>query len=59
MLRHIWNLFAKSGSIWVARVKVNLLKKKEFLECRHSSELFLELEENSEAEGYCQTFLEV
>jgi hypothetical protein len=28
MLRHIWSLFAKSGSIWVAWVKINLLKKK-------------------------------
>jgi hypothetical protein len=30
MLRHIWSLFAKSGSIWVAWVKTNLLKKKSF-----------------------------
>jgi hypothetical protein len=28
MLRHVWSLFAKSGSIWVAWVKENLLKKK-------------------------------
>jgi hypothetical protein len=30
MLRHIWSLFARSGSIWVAWVKENLLKRKSF-----------------------------
>ena len=30
MLRHIWSLFAKFGSIWVAWVKINLLKKRVF-----------------------------
>lgn len=26
MIRHIWNLFAKSGSLWVALVRAYLLK---------------------------------
>ena len=30
MLRHIWSLFAKSSFIWIAWVKINLLKKKSF-----------------------------
>ena len=34
-----------------------MLKKKEFLECQNSSKLSLELEKDSEIEGYCQKFL--
>lgn len=30
MLRQIWNLFARSGSIWVARIKENMVKGKRF-----------------------------
>lgn len=30
ILEHIWNLFAKSGYLWVAWVKVNLLKGRSF-----------------------------
>ncbi|XP_059440872.1 uncharacterized protein LOC132173392 [Corylus avellana] len=30
MLRHIWSIFARSGSIWVAWVRENLLKRKSF-----------------------------
>ena len=30
MMRHIWSLFAKAGSLWVAWVKENLLKGKSF-----------------------------
>jgi hypothetical protein len=30
MLRHIWNLFARAGSLWVAWVKLHLLKGKSF-----------------------------
>jgi hypothetical protein len=30
MLRHIWNLFARSGSLWVAWIKENFLKKRSF-----------------------------
>jgi hypothetical protein len=30
MMRHIWNLFAKSGSLWVAWIKTNLLRGKSF-----------------------------
>ena len=30
MLRHIWNLFARAGSLWVAWVKIYLLKGKSF-----------------------------
>jgi hypothetical protein len=30
MLRHICSLFAKSGSIWVAWVKISILKNKSF-----------------------------
>jgi hypothetical protein len=30
MLRHVWSLFTRSGSIWVAWVKENMLKKKSF-----------------------------
>jgi hypothetical protein len=30
MLRHVWNLFARSGSIWVAWIKENILKNKSF-----------------------------
>jgi hypothetical protein len=26
VLRHVWNLFAKAGSLWVAWVRANLLK---------------------------------
>ena len=31
ILRHIWSLFARSGSLWVAWVKENFLKHKSFL----------------------------
>jgi hypothetical protein len=30
MLRHIWSLFARSSSLWVAWVKANYLKHKSF-----------------------------
>jgi hypothetical protein len=30
MLRHVWSLFARSGSIWVAWVKDNYLRRKSF-----------------------------
>jgi hypothetical protein len=30
ILKYIWNLFTKSGSLWVAWVKVNLLKGRGF-----------------------------
>jgi hypothetical protein len=30
MMRHIWSLFVKAGSLWVAWVKENLLKGKSF-----------------------------
>ena len=30
MLRHVWSLFARSGSIWVSCVKGNHLKRKSF-----------------------------
>jgi hypothetical protein len=30
MLRHVWSLFARSGSIWVAWVKENSLRRKSF-----------------------------
>jgi hypothetical protein len=30
MIRHIWSLFVKAGSLWVAWVKENLLKGKSF-----------------------------
>jgi hypothetical protein len=30
MLRHVWSIFARSGSIWVAWVRENLLKRKSF-----------------------------
>jgi hypothetical protein len=30
MLRHVWSLFARSGSIWVAWVKENYLRRKSF-----------------------------
>jgi hypothetical protein len=30
MLRHIWSLFARSGSLWVAWIKENFLKKRSF-----------------------------
>jgi hypothetical protein len=30
MLIHVWSLFARSGSLWVAWVKENLLKRKSF-----------------------------
>jgi hypothetical protein len=31
MLRHVWILFIRSGSIWVAWIKENILKNKSFL----------------------------
>jgi hypothetical protein len=34
MMRHIWNLFAKAGSLWVAWVKEYLLKGKCFWQIR-------------------------
>jgi hypothetical protein len=30
MLRHVWSLFARFGSIWVAWVRENLLKGRSF-----------------------------
>jgi hypothetical protein len=30
MLQHVWNLFARLGSIWVAWIKENILKNKSF-----------------------------
>ena len=30
MLRHIWSLFTRSGSLWVAWIKENFLKKRIF-----------------------------
>jgi hypothetical protein len=30
MLRHVWSIFARSGSIWVAWIKENLLKRRVF-----------------------------
>jgi hypothetical protein len=30
MLRHVWSLFARSGSIWVAWVRENFLKRRSF-----------------------------
>lgn len=47
MLINFWNLFAQSGSLWVAWIKANRLKGKEILASIHSPFVYLELEEAS------------
>jgi hypothetical protein len=47
MLKHIWNLFAQVGSLWVAWVEKNWLKGEELLASSYTSTLLLELEANS------------
>lgn len=42
MIRHIWNLFAQSGSLWVAWVKMYLLRGRSFGQLKISSSLFLD-----------------
>jgi hypothetical protein len=48
MLRHVWNLFARSGSIWVAWIKENILKNKIFWNIGIPKEQLLVLEEVAE-----------
>jgi hypothetical protein len=45
-MRHIWNIIANPGSLWVAWVKENLLKGRNFWQAKIPQELFLELGEN-------------
>lgn len=51
MLRHVWNLFAKAGSLWVAWV---LAKREILLVSYNLIRVLMVLEETSKVKGLCQ-----
>jgi hypothetical protein len=55
MMRHIWSLFAKSGSIWVAWIQMYLLKGRSFWNVKLPPRLLMDLEETTSYSKFCLT----
>ena len=50
IMKHIWNLFYRNDSIWVAWVREVLLRRSQYLDRQDTLAMFLELAEDSSVE---------